>query len=523
MAKHFDSNHSLQQKLLEGIDILADNVASTLGPRGRNVILHTKGKAPIITKDGVTVAKFVELEDEFQNIGVQVLKQASEQTNNMAGDGTTTATVLARAIYKESQKHIVAGASPVEMKRGMDVFVEKIIENLKGLSRPISSVEDINNIATISANGDKSIGALIATAIDKTGKDGAITIEEARSMETSLDIVEGFRLPTGYISPQFVTDERRAATKYDNCLVLVTDSKIETVDEIYPTLEIVAREGRPFLIVAESVEGQALAALIMNAIRGTMKVAAVKAPFYGEERRETLKDLALSLGATFISRESGTSLSEVSLEHLGRAKTIDITKTQTTLIGGEGSEEEVEEKIDILKEEIKNTENLQECELIQNRITRLASGIAIVRVGAPTEIEMIEKKHRLEDALEAVRSAQAEGIVPGGGVALIRAAQEVKMTFVNQDQLKGAETILEAIREPVMQMARNADLSPDIIYDLVSSSETSAGFDFSTQTMVPDLMESGIVDPCKVTITALQNATSVASTLITTNYGVVEV
>jgi len=522
MAKHFDSSSSLQDKLMEGIDILADNVASTLGPRGRNVILHQKGKNPIITKDGVTVAKFIELDDKFQNVAVQILKQASEETNSAAGDGTTTATVLARAIFKEARRHIVAGSSPVELKRGMDKAVTALVENLESLSRPISSVEDIKDIATISANGDETIGSLVAMAIDQVGKDGAITIEEARSLETSLDVVEGFRFESGFLSPRFITDERRSAVKYENCLVLVTDNKIESVEEILPVLEAVARESRPLLIVADSVEGQALAALIMNTMRGTMKVAAVKAPFYGEQRRNLLKDLAVSVGATFVSIEGGVELGNVTLKDLGTVKSIDITRNTTTLIGGECDETLVDERIENLKCEMTDTANLHLCEMIQDRITRLASGIGIIRVGAPTEVEMIEKKHRLEDALEAVRSAQLEGIIPGGGVALIRAASKTEMTLDNQDQLNGAQTILNAVREPVRQIAINAGDSADVALNIIEAADDESGIDFSTGEIV-NMFDSGIVDPLKVTRTALQNAVSAASTLLTSDHAIIEV
>ena len=521
MTKHFDSHSSLQQRLMKGINILADNVASTLGPKGRNVILHRKNQNPIITKDGVTVAKFIESDDPIQNVGMQILKQASEQTNINAGDGTTTATVLARAIYKEAQKYIVAGSSPIELKKGIDKAVDALIKNIESISVPISSVEDINHIATISANGDQTIGSLITMAIDQAGKDGAITIEEARSTETSLDVVEGFRFDSGFLSPKFVTEERRGAVKYENCLILVTDNKIESVDEILPILEVVARESRPFLIVADSVEGQALAALIMNAMRGTMKVAAVKAPLYGEERRNLLKDLAISVGATFISQEDDTLLSETTLKHLGQAKTVDISRTTTTIVDGTGDVNKIEQKIEDLKIELVEVTNIHESEKIQERITKLASGIAIIRVGAPTEIEMIEKKHRLEDALEAVRSAQLEGIVPGGGIALIKAAKNIKLELENKDQLHGVQIILKASKEPLKQMAINAGNSSEIILNIIENSEDLQGFDFSTGQYV-NMTAAGIIDPTKVIKVALRNAASVASMLITTNYAIVE-
>jgi chaperonin GroEL len=521
MTKHYDSDFSLQQKLLEGVNILANNVASTLGPRGRNVILQPKGKSPIVTKDGVTVAKFVDLEDPIQNAGAQILKQVSEKTNTNAGDGTTTATVLARAILVEAQKHLVAGASPVELKRGMDKITKSLVENLKAQSRPITSIDDIKDIATISANGDKMIGSLVATAIDQAGKDGAITVEEARSIETSLDIVEGFRLPSGYLSPQFITEERRAAVKYEDCFILVCDSKIETVEEILPVLEVVAREARPLMIVAESVEGQALAALIMNSIRGSMKIVAVKAPFYGEERRSALNDLALSCGATLISKEKNLELSSTKLEHLGRAKSVDVTSSMTTIIDGSGDHEQVEERIETLKSQMQEEDSEDLSARMQNRITRLASGIAIIRVGAATEVEMIEKKHRLEDALEAVKSAKEEGIIPGGGIALVRAATEVECKLENSDQLEGARIILKAIEAPMRQMSENAGVSADVTLSNVRGLEPTHGYNFSTGKYV-DMFEAGIVDPLRVTREALQNATSAASTLLTTNYAIIE-
>jgi len=522
MPRQYNSNHSLQQKILEGIDILADNVASTMGPRGRNVILHQKGRDPFITKDGVTVAKFVELEDVFQNAGAQILKQAAEQTNNFAGDGTTTATILARAILKHAQKYIIAGSSPVELKRGIDKAVEKVVKYIKNNSKPITSEQDIAHIATISANGDTVIGEMVATAVDRVGKDGSITIEDARSVESGLTVVEGFRFESGYLSPQFITDERRQLAKYDDLLILVTDSKIDMVDEILPVLEVVAREGRPFLIVAEDIEGQALAALIMNAMRGSMRIVAVKAPYYGEERRNVLKDLAISVGATFVSHESGMNLRDVKLSDLGGAKNIEISKRMTTIVDGKGDYELVEERINNLKQDIKHNDSLLECERIQERIVRLASGIAIIHVGAPTEVEMIEKKHRLEDALEAVRSAQEEGIIAGGGAILVQASTILNSDDVdNEEQKFGFEIIKEAIKEPLRQMALNSGASPDLILDEIENTENGMGYDFVTGEFV-DMYRAGIIDPAKVTRVALQNATSVASSLILANFAIIE-
>jgi len=521
MPRQYDSKSSLHEKILKGVDALANNVASTLGPSGRNVILYQKGSNPIITKDGVTVARFVELEDPFENVGAQIIKQASAQTNSDAGDGTTTATVLAREILVQAQKYLVTGVSPVELKRGIDKTVKAIVENLKEMATPISSEEDIAHIATISANGDKAIGELIATAIDKVGKDGAVSVEEARSLETTLDLVEGFRFDSGYLSAQFVTDERRGVVKYDDIFILVTDASIEFVDDLLPTLEVVAREGRPLLIIADNVEGQALAALIMNAVRGTMRVVAVKAPRYGQERRNILKDLAVSVGAEFISQEANLKLKDAKLEHLGKATAVEIYKNSTTIVGGKGDHDEVEERIEALKSELEQTDSLHECELIQERITRLASGVGIIRVGGMTEIEVVEKKHRIEDALEAVTSAQLEGIVPGGGVALIRASEGLELEFDNEEQSIGSKIVLEAVKAPIRQMAANAGESADLILSEVLASHKNDGWDFAANELV-DMIEAGIIDPAKVARVALQNAASVSSTLITTNYAIVE-
>ena len=522
MSRKYESDLKLQQKILKGVNILADNVASTLGPRGRNVILHDKGKGnPIITKDGVTVAKFIELEDPFENVGAQIIKQAAAKTNSEAGDGTTTSTVLARAILDKAQKYLIAGAPPIELKKGIDKAVAAIVNNLKEISTPITSEEDIAHIATISANGDSIIGKLIATAADLVGKDGAITIEEAHSLETSLDIVEGFRFDSGYLANAFITDEKRGTVRYENPLLLVTDERVETVEELMPALELVARETRPCIIIAENIEGQALAALIMNAVRGTLKIAAVKAPRYGQERRNILKDLAISVGATLISREDNLRLKDIQLNHFGAAKTFECSKNFTTIVGGSGDMKEVENKIETLKTELSQTEDLHECEKIQERITRLASGIAIIKVGAATEIEMIEKKHRIEDALEAVRSAQQEGIVPGGGIALIKASNDLQIETENENQELGVKIILEAVKEPVRQMAINAGESPDIILSRIENEADDRGVDFTNGNVI-NMLDAGIVDPAKVTRCALQNAASVASTLITTNAAIIE-
>ncbi len=523
MTKHFSSGTGMNDKILSGVNILADNVGSTLGPRGRNVILQEKGKRPIITKDGVTVAEFIDLEDPVENAAVQIVKQAAAQTNIDAGDGTTTSTVLAREILNRAQKHISAGVPPVEIQRGIERAVDAIVERLEGISSPIKSESDIAHVAGISANNDKLIGNLIAKAVTAAGKDGAITVEEAKSHKTSLDLVEGFRMDAGYAATAFITDERRRSATYDDPMILVTDEKIEHVQDIMKVLELSAREARPLVFVSTEVEGQALAAMIMNAIKGTLKVAAIKAPSYGEERQNILKDLAVSIGATFISRSEGKKIQDVRLTDFGNATRIDITRTNTTIVGGKGDYDLIDRSISDLKEDLLQESDLLECEKIQSRIARLASGIAIIRVGGATEVEMIERKHRIEDALEAVRSAQMNGIVPGGGVALLKVTNNLTVECENEDQAIGVQIIKRAVEGPLRQMAQNAGLSPDIICELVKGScqESNVGYNFATNE-VEDLFDAGVIDPVKVTKTSLQNAASVAGTLITTNYAVIE-
>ena len=518
----YNNGNKLHEEILNGVNVLADNVASTLGPKGRNVILCEKGKNPFITKDGVTIAAFVHLEDHFANAAAQIVKQAASKTNDEAGDGTTTSTVLARAIVREAQKFLKSGVSPVEMKRGMDKACEEIVNFLQENSNPVSNKEDIMNIATVSANGDKTIGDLVATAIDQAGKDGAVSIEESRSVETSLDTTEGFIFNSGFAASAFITDERRRVVKYDDCLIFVTDKKLEKVDEMLPVLELAARENKPLLIVADEIEGQLLAALIMNAVRGTMKVAAVKAPYYGEERRAVLSDLAIATGAHFFTREDATPLNEIRLQHFGTAKSFEATKNVTTIVGGLCDFEKLDERIETLKEQIKQEEDIHACERIQKRITRLASGVAVIHVGGATEVEVTEKKHRIEDALEAVRSAQLGGIHAGGGVPLAKASQSVELLeAINNEQKIGFDIILSSIREPIRQMALNAGESPDIIINMIKNADTGMGYNFATGEMV-NMVEAGIIDPVRVTCCALRNAVSVASTLMTTNYAIIQ-
>ncbi len=526
MKKVYDNGLSLNSKILSGVNKLADAVSSTLGPKGRNVIIHSKGKNPVISKDGITVANAVLFEDAFENVGAQVLKQATAVTATEAGDGTTTATVLARAIVNQAQKYIIAGASPTDLKRGMESAAIKIVTKIKEHSKPVASLEDIEHIATISANGDNRIGKLISTAVDKVGKDGAVTIEEGKSLDTILDIVEGFQFDSGFVSPQFITDERRGAVRYENALVMVTDHNLSSIEEMMPVLEIVARENKPFVIVAENIEGQLLAALILNTVRGSMRIAAIKAPRYGEERRNILKDLALSVGATYVSRESGLLINEVKRQHLGTAKTVEALKNWTTIVGGGGNYDEVDKRIDTLKTEMSSTDDIRECQRIQERITRLASGIAIIRVGGLTEVDMVERKHRIEDALEAVKSAQLEGILPGGGTALLKLSRNLDKEVVteNQDEKFGIEIIMKACEEPIRKLADNSGLKADVIInDLLNNFDGFwNGVNFSNG-HYSDMAAVGIIDPAKVTRCALQNAVSAASTLLTTSHAIIEI
>jgi chaperonin GroEL len=522
--KKFQNKQDLSNSIAEAVQTLAENVQTTLGPRGRNVILHKAGALPIITKDGVTISEFVEFEDPFQNSAAQIVKQAARKTAQNAGDGTTTTTVLANAIYQQARRHVLAGAAPVEIKRGLDKVAKLVIEELDKVKSPVNDLEDVRHIATISANNDEVIGSIVATAVDKAGNDGSVQIEEARAVDTTVDILEGFRFDAGFVSPSFITDERAGTCNYENALILVADEKIDTVEQIFPILEVVAREGRPLVIIADQIEGQALAALIMNSQRGTMKVAAVKAPRYGEERKNTLKDLAVATGATFASVDSGVLVKDLKLKDLGLCKSINVGRLQTIVVGGKGDLTNVQERIEALKTEISSCDDMVLCERIQERITRLASGVAIIRVGASTEVEMIEKKHRIEDALEAVNSAQAEGILAGGGSALLRIGKSLSYkdwgeVMEHADQRVAVSIMREAFKAPLQVMCINAGES----FDLISQQlyEDNVVWDFTKEEVV-DAFEAGILDPVRVTKNAVLNAVSVAGTLITTDYAIVE-
>ncbi len=520
MTTQLSHGPELRNKVLDGVNTLADYVATTLGPKGQNVLIHQKDKRPFVTKDGVTVAQNINFEDPHINAGAEVVKQVSAMTNAEAGDGTTTSTVLAREILNQANKYITSGTSPIEIKRGLEQCLLDSFEVIDELSRPISSAEDVKHIATISANNDETIGNLVATAVDKVGKNGSITIEEARSLDTSLDLVEGFRFDSGYAATAFITDERRATCRYENPMFLITDTKIDQVNQILPALEIAARENRPFVIVAEEVEGQALAALIMNTMRGSMKVAAVKAPRYGEERRAIMSDLAISTGAKFFQQSLGHQMTDVSLTDFGKAASVEITKNTTTVVDGEGDYEKVDQTIENIKAEIQQTDDIHEAGRLQERVTRLSSGVAIIRVGASSEVEMIEKKHRIEDALEAVRSAQQEGIVPGGGMTLLRVSESIAPNFATEEQAAAFPIFKRALESPFRTMARNAGLSPEVTMLMVEDTTGFEGVNFSTGNK-EDLKAAGILDPAKVTRCALKNAVSVAGTLLLTNHSIV--
>jgi len=520
MTTQLSHGPELRNKVLDGVNTLADYVATTLGPKGQNVLIHQKDRRPFVTKDGVTVAQHVNFEDPHMNAGAEVVKQVSSMTNSEAGDGTTTSTVLAREILVQANKYIASGTAPIEIKRGLEQCLSDAVQVIEEIAEPISSAEDIKHIATISANNDDVIGTLVATAVDKVGKNGSITVEEARSLDTSLDLVEGFRFDSGFAATAFVTDSRRGVCKYDNPMFFITDSKIEQVNQVLPALEIAAREGRPFVIVADEVEGQALAALIMNTMRGSMKVAAIKAPRYGEERRAIMSDLAVSTGAKFFQQSMGHALTDVSLVDFGKAASVEITKNSTTVVDGEGDYEKVDETIEKIKVEIQRTDDIHEAGRLQERVTRLSSGVAIIRVGASSEVEMIEKKHRIEDALEAVRSAQQEGIVPGGGMTLLRVSKSVTPNFATEEQSAALSIFRRALESPFRTMAANAGLSPEVMMIQVQDAEDWGGINFSTG-LIEDLKKKGVLDPAKVTRCALKNAVSVAATLLLTNHSIV--
>lgn len=524
MAKILVFDEAARRALERGVNAVANAVKVTLGPRGRNVVLEKKFGSPTITKDGVTVAKEVELEDHLENIGAQLLKEVASKTNDVAGDGTTTATVLAQAIVREGLKNVAAGANPLALKRGIEKAVEAAVEKIKALAIPVEDRKAIEEVATISAN-DPEVGKLIADAMEKVGKEGIITVEESKSTRTELKFVEGYQFDKGYISPYFVTNPETMEAVLEDAFILIVEKKVSNVRELLPILEQVAQTGKPLLIIAEDVEGEALATLVVNKLRGTLSVAAVKAPGFGDRRKEMLKDIAAVTGGTVISEELGFKLENATLSMLGRAERVRITKDETTIVGGKGKKEDIEARINGIKKELETTDSEYAREKLQERLAKLAGGVAVIRVGAATETELKEKKHRFEDALNATRAAVEEGIVPGGGVTLLRAISAVEELIkkLEGDEATGAKIVRRALEEPARQIAENAGYEGSVIVQqiLAETKNPRYGFNAATGEFV-DMVEAGIVDPAKVTRSALQNAASIGALILTTEAVVAE-
>jgi len=515
-AKQLLFDEAARNAILRGVSLLTDAVKATLGPRGRNAILDKKFGAPTITKDGVTVAKEIELKDPWENMGAQLVREVASKTSDVAGDGTTTATVLAHAIYREGIKNVAAGANPMDLKRGIDKAVEVIIEELKKLSKPVQEKKEIAQVGTISANNDTSIGELIAEAMDKVGKDGVITVEEAKSMQTTLDIVEGMQFDRGYISPYFITDPERMECILEDVFILIHEKKISSMKDLLPILEQIAKMGKPLMIISEEVEGEALATLVVNKLRGTLQVSAVKAPGFGERRKAMLEDIAVLTGGTMISEDIGIKLENIKITDLGRAKKITVDKENTTIVEGAGEPAKIQGRVKQIKTQIDETTSDYDREKLQERLAKLVGGVAVINVGAATETEMKEKKARVEDALNATRAAVEEGIVPGGGVAFLRCLPALKALKLEGDQQVGTEIVRKALEEPIKQIVNNAGLEGSVVVDKVKhSKEVNYGFDADQEEYV-DMIKAGIIDPTKVTRYALQNASSVAALMLMT-------
>ncbi len=515
MAKEIHFSDIARNGLYSGVKKLADAVKVTMGPRGRNVLIQKSFGAPSITKDGVSVAREIELADTLENMGAQLVKEVASNTADEAGDGTTTATVLAESIFKEGLRNITAGANPIEVKRGMDKASNAIIEELKKITREVKDKKEIAQVATISANSDKKIGELIAEAMEKVGKDGVITVEEAKGINDELDVVEGMQFDRGYLSPYFVTNSEKMTTELENPLILVTDFKISNLKDLIPLLEQTQQSGRPLLIIADDVEGEALATLVLNRLKGILNIAAVKAPGFGDRKKEMLKDIAILTGGTVITEELGLTLEKATIDQLGRAARVVIDKDNTTIVDGQGDKEAVEARVREIKAQIENTTSDYDREKLQERLAKLSGGVAVIKVGAATETEMKEKKDRVDDALSATKAAVDEGIVIGGGAALVKAANAVSLELEGDEQV-GAEIILRAIKAPIKQIAENAGYDAGVVADKVANSdEANLGFNAASGEYV-DMFEAGIIDPLKVERIALQNATSVASLLLTT-------
>lgn len=523
MSKEILFDVNAREKIMQGVNLLADSVKVTLGPSGKNVMIANKNGAPTVTKDGVTVAKSIELDDPFANQGAQMLKEAAQKTNDIAGDGTTSVTVLAQAIAREGLKNVAAGANPMELKTGIDKVVTALVKTLDDISIKVTTTGYIAQVGTISANGDTEIGMMIAEAMEKVGQDGVITVEESRTAETTLEVVEGMQFGNGYLSPYFVTNPEKMETVLDNPVILLYNHKISTLQDILPHLEYANKNGRPILIIAEDVDSEALSTLVINKMRGAIKVCAVKAPGYGDSRTNNLKDIATVVGGTMISDEMGIKLSDADPMCLGAAKTVKITKDSTTIIEGAGEKEDIAKLVAQLKNQLSETDSAYEKEKLQERIAKLAGGVGVIKVGAATEVEMNEKKDRVDDALHATKAAVEEGIVAGGGTALIRAAQQFRFdeTFTTPDQCTGGVIVLRAIEEPLRQIATNAGKEASVILNKVSELSGNMGYDARTDKFY-DLVEHGIIDPVKVTKNALKNAASIASMILTTNCVIVE-
>ena len=521
-AKELQFDTDARSKLKRGVDQLAEAVKVTLGPKGRNVVIDKKFGSPTVTKDGVTVAKEVELSDPIENMGAQMVKEVATKTSDLAGDGTTTATVLAQAIFREGLKNVTAGANPMELKRGIDRAVEAVVEQLKTLSVPSAGKKEIAQVGTISANNDKEIGNLIAEAMEKVGKDGVITVEEAKGLETTLETVDGMQFDRGYLSPYFVTDPEKMEAVLDDPYILIHDKKISAMKELLPVLEKVAQSGRPMLIIAEDVEGEALATLVVNKLRGTLKVCAVKAPGFGDRRKEMLRDIAVLTGGQVVSEELGFKLENSTLNDLGRAKRVVVDKDNTTVVDGRGKENDIQGRINEIKAAVEKSTSDYDREKLQERLAKLSGGVAVINVGAATETEMKEKKARVEDALHATRAAVEEGIVPGGGVALVRAQIGLDKLKGTEDEKIGVEIVRRALEEPIRMIAQNAGAEGSIVVGRVKESkEKNFGYNAATDNY-EDLVRAGVIDPTKVTRTALQNAASIAGLLLTTECVVVE-
>jgi len=520
-AKILQYDEEARKSILKGVNTLADAVKITLGPRGRNVLLDKSFGAPTVTKDGVTVAKEIELEDKFENMGAQMVKEVASKTSDVAGDGTTTATILAQAIYREGAKSVAAGSNPMDIKRGIDKAVETVVKELAKLSKPTKDEKEIAQVGTISANNDDTIGSIIAEAMGKVGKEGVITVEEAKGLETELEIVEGMQFDRGYVSPYFVTNAEKMEVHLDDSLILINEKKISTMKDLLPILEQIAKMGKPLLIIAEDIEGEALATLVVNKIRGTLQVAAVKAPGFGDRRKAMLEDIAVLTGGKLISEDLGQKLENTRIEDLGRAKKIAIDKDNTTIIDGAGSRAALEGRVKQIRAQIEETTSDYDREKLQERLAKLVGGVAVIKVGAATETEMKEKKARVEDALNATRAAVEEGIVPGGGVAYIRTLPALEKLKTEGDQQVGVNIVKKALEEPLKMIVTNAGQEGSIAVEKVKGKKGAYGFNARTDEF-EDLIEAGVIDPTKVTRFALQNAASVASLMLTTQCMVAE-